>query len=111
MIRIPNKVRFGGVEYVVHMVNEPLTHPTDPKMVVHGACLRTAKQILLYDNPKCQTAIEETWLHEGIEGINAEYDMQLPHQTIKTLGIAMHQLLAESKVDFGQSAVHSTMTH
>lgn len=106
MIRIPNEVRFGGVAYKVHLVNELLAHPSNPKLVLMGACLRNKKQILLYNNEDCPSSVEETWLHEGIEGINAEYDLQLPHHAIKTLGVALHQMLAESKVDFSQSAVH-----
>lgn len=108
MIRIPDEVRFGGVVYKVNLVDSLLAHPFDPQMKLHGACLRNKKQIILFNNQDCESSVEETWLHEAIEGINAEYDLQLPHYAIKTLGVALHQMLAESRVDFAQSAVHSS---
>ena len=111
MIRIPNKVRFGSVEYAVHMVDEQLQRPGYPEQVILGACLPTSKTILLYNNVDAPSSIEESWLHEGVEGIVREYDLPMTHQTIKTLSVALHQMLAESKVDFAESAIHSSMTH
>ena len=112
MIAIPNKARFGGVEYAILLSNEPLYWESDgKKYAVNGACFPEKKTIIAYNNPDCPTGVEETLLHEVIEGILDTYDMDIPHQSIKTLGVALHQFLAESKIDWSASAVHNTTTH
>lgn len=110
MIKIPNKARFGGIEYTVVLSDDPIRHPDDASVRLNGACLPSQKYILLYNNPYCQTSVEETLIHEALEGMVDTYDMNLDHQTIKTIGVAMHQFLADAKIDFGQSALNTT-TH
>lgn len=108
MINIPDSIKFGGVEYSVLVSQEPLSFEQNGKTLrVNGACLPYDKQILLYNNPTCPTGVEETLIHEALEGIIDTYDMGLNHQTIKTLGVALHQFLAESKINFADSAVHT----
>ena len=103
MISIPDKARFGGVEYVVELMDEPLQYNGAYLM---GACFPHKKLIYVYNNPISPSSVEETWLHEALEGILDTYDIDIPHQSIKTIGVALHQFLAESKIDWSKSAVH-----
>lgn len=111
MIKIPERIRFGGVEYGVLVSQEPLSFEQDGETLrVNGACLPYDKKILIYNNPHCPSGVEETLIHEALEGMVDTYDMGLDHQTIKTLGVALHQFLAESKINFADSALNTT-TH
>ena len=114
MITIPNTAHFGGVQYSVLLSEEPLLHPWEDGVYLNGACLPSKKAIIVYNDPNCPTGVEETLLHEVIEGILDTYDIEMSHQTIKTVGVALHQFLAMSKIDWSQSAVHgmvNTTTH
>jgi hypothetical protein len=102
----PNKVRFGGVEYRVVISQEEIPHPWKEGMLINAACLPDDRLILVHDHPSSPSSTEESLLHEILEGIIDTYDIQMEHQTIKTLGVALHQVLAEAKMDFSQSALN-----
>ena len=109
MLNYPNKVRFGGVEFEVMLSDKPLTHPAYPGKLLNGACLTNEKLLLLHVNESCPTVTEETFIHEILEGVKDTYDLDMSHQTLKTIGVAFHQALAEAKIDFGQSALNTTV--
>lgn len=92
-MKYPNQITIGGIDYKVLLVDEMITHPDYPGMVGQGICQFNDKQIKIYNNRGSPQVTEETFLHESLEAMNREFDMGLPHQTIKTLGVAMHQLL------------------
>lgn len=113
MFTLPKTVRFGAVEYRVVKSPEALQHPHNPKLMLQGATLPDRKKILIYANPEAPSMTEETFIHEVLEAIVIEYDLgvenpetgvvsKLNHQSIKTLGVALHQVLKESGMLFGE---------
>lgn len=91
----PTVVRFCGMDYRVKLTDKPIEHEDYPGKKYHGVCIGEDKEIWLYNNRGSPDSTCETFFHELIEAANGEFDMALPHQSIKTLGMMMHQIFKE----------------
>ena len=95
MQNYPTTITFGGLEYTVEWWDDLITLSEYPGIRGHGACIPYQRKLLISKSPRCPTSVGESFVHEGVEAINFEYDLGLPHQTIKTLGMAMFQMFKE----------------
>lgn len=121
MMQYPSQLKVGGLSFEVMLTKEPFSHPRYPDVRLSGATLMDQRKIIVWDNPHSPHTTEETVLHEMIEGIVDVYDLHfvdpstgnkyaMPHTAIKTLGVALHQALAEGKFNFENSVLNDT-TH
>lgn len=91
----PSAMTLCGITYDVVLTDKFIESEANPEKKYHGVCLPRHKEIRLYNNPRAPGAVEETFFHELLEMLNFEFDLKLPHQTIKTLGMGYHQMFRQ----------------
>lgn len=96
ILHYPEVVRFGALPYRVELLDDFIQIPEYPGKRLQGACWMDKKLIQLHANKGSPDVTQETFIHEVIEAINFEYDLKLPHTSIKTLGVALHQVFKEN---------------
>lgn len=95
-MRMPDSFKVGSVQFQVLVSPEPMTHPEFPGKKFYGGMLPEESIVVVWDDKKNPSNTEESFVHEAMEAINFVYDLGLPHQTIKTIGVAMHQIFKEN---------------
>lgn len=107
MMTIPSIVKVGAVDVPIFSQDRPLVD--DGKILVGGAYDPREKDIWVWNVPGKPALTGELVLHEIIEAIVDLYDIKhlkhtkddvAPHQSIKTLSMALHQALSSGNVSF-----------
>lgn len=57
-----------------------------------------SKQIIFLDKKQCQEQKESSFIHEIIEAINAQLDLELPHKSIIALETGIYSVLKTNKL-------------
>ena len=92
-MKIPNQLTVGGQKYDV-IITDRFKKDGNPSI---GSCQPAHNKIWIEkDIPKTQK--ETTLLHEIIEIVNTNNDLQLNHQQISTLETQLYQILKENKL-------------
>ncbi len=91
-MKIPQTLKIGGINYQV--IVEPIK--------MHGASncgsCNNAVAVITINSEDNNQIQETTLIHEIIEAINGNYDLQLPHQTIATLETSLYQVLMDNRL-------------
>lgn len=84
-----DNVKIGGVRYTVREVDQLFEsnrmgecHPTRSEILIRASMSHDQKR--------------ETLVHEVIEAINSDCDLDLSHSVISTLSHCLHQVLADN---------------
>ena len=95
-MQYPTSMQMGNRSIAVNVVDEPI--------VVTGRGNRDGNYVGMFNNKASTMTIMdgEALVHETIEAADVIYDLKLPHQTIQTLAVAMHQAFASGNVAFTQ---------
>ena len=93
-MKIPEKIKICGHEVRVEFEE----HITRDRGAMGQSC-GSANWIKL-DESLPQTVLDSTFLHEIIEQINYNYELELPHNKITTLETALYQILHDNKLIF-----------
>lgn len=83
-MKIPETFKMGG--HTIKVVNDDL-------LVARrrlGECYRDSLRIHL-DKTLPESQQLETFVHEVVELASSMFDLNLQHQTVQTLGVALHQ--------------------
>lgn len=83
-----NQVKISGFIYTIEYVDYLADYGTTD--------LKEHK--ILINNSMCDEEKQSTLLHEIIEVINQQNDLQLPHQTIQTLENSLYQVLNDNQL-------------
>jgi hypothetical protein len=95
MMRIPDKIRISGFDYTIKE-EQNLAAKRD----VWGEADVMGQNINL-DKDSTQQRKGAALIHEIIEVINADCELELEHYKIKTLGTQLYQVLRDNKLSFG----------
>ena len=94
---IPKTLKIGGLSFdVVVEPHRRRDHGVDSSASEN--C--TYQKIWLDSEPQKPDGMMDDLIHEVIEVINCLYDLDLSHQTITTLGEALHQVLRDNRLVF-----------
>ena len=89
-MKIPQKVKIGAFEWEVEK-NENLIHERDER----GCC--RPKRLQIEIDPGCkEVAQEETFIHELLEAITWQYDIEIEHKDLWNLSVVLHQVIKEN---------------
>lgn len=87
-MKIPNQIKIGGQLYKVKETEGMIdSGNTDTKM-----------NIILIKKEMIDIQKQSTLLHEILEAINENNDLQLPHQSIQTLENCLYEVLTDNKL-------------
>ena len=100
--QIPNSIQMGPFTIPVKTQDKPLIVIDDKRMVV-GAFIAAEKTMWLFDDKTKPDMVGETFVHETIEAAVDICDLDLPHQTIKTLSSMMYQAFKSGAVSFSNN--------
>ena len=89
-MKIPHKINVLGLTYDI-IEQEDLVDGT-------GTSGQTwiLKQKIFLDKKQCQQQKESTLIHEIIEAINSQLELELPHKTICALEAGIYQSLSDN---------------
>ena len=87
-MKIPNKLDVLGCEYKVVQQDD---------LGDSGQCW-LGKQIIFIEKRQHQDQKELTLLHEIIEALNAQLELELPHKTICALETGLYQVLKKNNL-------------
>lgn len=90
---IPKEIKIGG--FVYEIVNKPLLKEYGEERC--GKIIPSQLKILI-TNEINMSAQEQTLIHETIEAINVDCDLDLTHQTISTLASCLYQVFKDNKI-------------
>ena len=94
---IPKTLKIGGLNFdVVVEPHRRRDHGVDSSASEN--C--TYQKIWLDSEAQKSDGMMDDLIHEVIEVINCLYDLELSHQTITTLGEALHQVLRDNRLVF-----------
>lgn len=93
-MNIPDKVKVGGIVFSVKYDNIAADRDFFGE-------ISFIKQTITIDSTIQPGKQEETFLHEIIEAINANYAIGLEHDKLTVLAFAMHQVLKDNALQFG----------
>ncbi len=96
-IDIPEKVKIGAFEWSVRL-NDNLMHERDER-----GCCRPKSLSIDIDPGSQPVAQEETFIHELLEAITWQYDIQMEHKDLWNLSQVLHQVIKENKDIFTHS--------
>jgi hypothetical protein len=85
-----NRVKIGGHHYRIKY-KKSLARNLDAAGM---SCANNLSILLEKDGKKSH--IDEVFWHEIVEQINFLYELNLPHNTITTLGCSLHQVLTDN---------------
>lgn len=91
MFKIPSKIKIGGYTYEVIVEKREVNHGTNS---FGSANTRYLRILIEEDLPQQQK--ESTLIHEIIEMIDSNFDLQLSHQTISTISDSLYQVLVDN---------------
>lgn len=95
-MNIPEKVKIGGHIYAVDLVS-----PNEVEGNNGVTWLKLQKILIDKDVPKDRQ--DSVLIHEIIEVINNDYELELPHRTIQCLEEVLHQVIKDNPSVFGDS--------
>lgn len=91
---IPKEVKIGALTYTV------VLDPTlSAERGLFGEMCPLMQRINIEANATAEQQ-EQTLLHEIIEAINNNCELNLEHNQIQTLGFVLHQILKENELSF-----------
>lgn len=90
-MKIPKKINVLGLAYNISE-QEDVSSGT-----ALGLC-QFAKQQIILEKKQCQEQKEATLIHEILEAINNQLELELPHKTICSLETGIYQVLKENKL-------------
>ena len=94
-MKIPNKLKIAGHVYKVKLTHINALDSGDN----YGTC-DVPKQIICLNETNSNTRMRETLLHEILHAIDIEFGFGLNEQIVNTLGLELHRILYENKLDF-----------
>ena len=89
---IPHSIKIGGHHYEIKLENRRKEHG----IYQVGSCSPNYQKIWI-DNNQHEEGQVVSLIHEIIEAINTDHDLNLPHQTISTLSECLFQILNDSQ--------------
>ena len=95
IMKIPNSLKIGGHTYQVILRNREKEDGNSNL----GSCNNHLHKIWL-DTEVSNTLQEETFLHEIIEALNYNYQLEMSHQTITILTTIFYQVLKDNDICF-----------
>ena len=90
-MKIPKKIKIGGHIFDIH-IEDRSKNGVDDKL---GSC-NAAQNTIWLDTSQSQTQLESTLLHEIIEAIDWQQQLELDHKTISQLENALYQVLRDN---------------
>ena len=93
-MKIPNELKIGALR--VPVKETPLLISDRGR----GGEYSFVMQELRIDPSAPEGKKTEILLHEIVEAINGYYELDLPHDKITVLAFALHQVLADNKIEF-----------
>ena len=94
LLKIPEKLKIGGFEWRVKEVK----HLISDRERLGEMAPRTQEIVIEEESSEQQK--EETLIHEIIEALNFLYNINLEHYQIELLGVTLHQVLKDNKINF-----------
>jgi hypothetical protein len=113
----PKQVQMGALTIPIYVVDQPIEYfindGAEKSCAVGEADFLNIKTTLYHPKPingidNFIDAGGENFLHEKIEWANALGDLNLPHQTIKTLSTLLYQALSSGNVSFSKESPWGT---
>jgi GTPase Era involved in 16S rRNA processing len=92
-MKIPKKINVLGLTY---KVSEQENVCVD-SLTALGLC-DFAKQKIVLDKNQCQEQKESTLLHEIIEAINNQLELEIPHRVMSALETSIYQVIQDNKL-------------
>jgi len=92
-MKLPKEVKIGGLSYKVEekdLNKEECNNNC-------GYC-RTTEELIVINSELPDNVKESTLLHEIIEALNYNYQLELPHATIMTLEATLYQVIKDNKL-------------
>jgi len=101
-MKIPTKIKIGGHIFDIYKEDRS-KNGIDGKL---GSC-NAARNTIWLDTNQPQTQLENTLLHEIIEAINWQQQLELDHKTISQLENALYQVLHDNEILEGKAEKRS----
>ncbi|NLD46703.1 MAG: hypothetical protein GX660_05820 [Clostridiaceae bacterium] len=95
-MKIPEKLKIGAFEWTI-VLNPDLMHGRSER----GCCRPKTSQIDI-DPGYNITGQEETFVHEMLEAITAQYDITIEHKDLSNLATVLHQVIKDNPEVFAQ---------
>ncbi|MBZ4662781.1 MAG: hypothetical protein JG776_463 [Caloramator sp.] len=93
-MKFPDKIKIGGIMLEV-ILDKHLASAEDK----FGECDRMRGRIVI-DETQPNDHKEVTLIHEIIEVINGEYELDLEHRQITSLASCLYQVFKDNKISF-----------
>lgn len=93
-MKIPGKIKILGHEFTIMMV--------DLSEAETYGYMNPNTNIMRLNKNKAQSQIDSTLLHEILEAVNHNLELQLAHNQITSLEASLYQVLKDNKLHFDE---------
>lgn len=107
-MHVPRKLIVGNDTFEVLIGTQPFENNNYPGKKYRGGMIWNTKQIAVWDHYGDVYLTGQTTIHEILEAIKRQKDLDLPHDVLDTLGNSIHQVLVDNKLFFGDSPSETT---
>jgi len=92
-MKLPKEIKIGGLVYKIEEKDLRITEVENNS----GYC-RVNDEKIVINSELTENVKESTLLHEIIEAINFNHQLELPHSTIMTLEATLYQVIKDNKL-------------